>query len=49
VVGRNLGVRSRGAQERELQVAELLPVEHDGVQVNLQRLDEVLDIAHRDL
>jgi hypothetical protein len=49
VVGRHLAVRSRRLQERDLEVAELLPVDDVRVQVDAEGLQRLLDVGDREL
>src|SRR5216683_67289 len=49
MVSGDLAIRSRGLQERELKILELLPINHVGVQVDVQLLDHILDVCNRQL
>ena len=42
---RRVDVRHAGLEERELQVAHLLPVDHLGVQVEPELVDQLLDVV----
>ena len=47
VVLRRVEMRHLRLEERELQILHLLPVDHLGVQVEAEAVDELLDVVHR--
>src|SRR5690349_4099941 len=49
MVGRHLAVRGRGFQKRNLQIAELLPIDHVGVEIDLESLQSFFDVGDREL
>ena len=49
VVLRDVEVRHTGLEERELEVAHLLPVDDFGVQVQPKLLDQRLDVVDRNV
>src|SRR5690606_36745816 len=45
----NVDVRHTGSKPRELKLSHLLPVDHLGVQIKSQPLDQHVDVVHRQL